>query len=164
MLINMPPNNHAKTKRQSSLKTATVNTTISKIHMPLRQHSTGSNTLYMCNMNVWSDDAMTSFTLHKWPEIPKSGANLAGVMVKGYPHMPLRAYHNGLNMLYMSNMDVEAVWDGYQPQIWCYGIIFTPQVTLSSLIWGKLGRCNGRRMHPYVLETACQWLKHLLYV
>jgi hypothetical protein len=45
-----------------------------------------------------------------------------------------------------------------------YGIIFTPQVTLTSQIWGQLGRCNGIWVQPYALETAYQWLKHFVYV
>ena len=30
-------------------------------------------------------------------------------------------------------------------------IISTPQVNLTSQIWGQLGRCNGKRVHPYAL-------------
>ena len=58
----------------------------------------------------------------------------------------------------------EAVWSRYQPQPWRYGIIFTPQVTLTSQILGQLGRCNCIRVHPYSLETAYQWLEHFIYV
>jgi hypothetical protein len=29
---------------------------------------------------------------------------------------------------------------------------------------GQLGQCNGIRLYPYALETAYQWLKHLIYV
>ncbi len=58
----------------------------------------------------------------------------------------------------------ESVWSGYQPQPWCCGIIFTPQVTLTSQIWGQLGRCNGIRVHAYSLESTYQWLKHSVYV
>jgi hypothetical protein len=58
----------------------------------------------------------------------------------------------------------EAFWSGYQPQPWRCGIIFTPQVTLTSQIWGQLGQCNDVRVHPYSLETTYQWLKHYIYV
>ncbi len=57
-----------------------------------------------------------------------------------------------------------AVWGGYQPQPWCCGIIFTLQVTLTSQIWGRLGRCNGILVHPYSLETTYQYFKHFIYV
>jgi hypothetical protein len=58
----------------------------------------------------------------------------------------------------------EVVWGGYQPQPWYYGIIFTPQMTLTTQIWGQLGWCNGIRVQPYARETAYQWLKHFIYV
>ena len=35
--------------------------------------------------------------------------------------------------------------------------------TISPQIWGRLGRCNGIRVHPHALETAYQWLKHFVY-
>jgi len=56
----------------------------------------------------------------------------------------------------------EVVWGGYQPQPWCYGIIFTAQVNLNSQIQisGQLGWCNGIQVYPYGLQTACQWLRH----
>jgi hypothetical protein len=34
---------------------------------------------------------------------------------------------------------------------------------MSPQIWGRLGRCNGIRVHPYSLETAYQWLKPFVY-
>ncbi len=61
-------------------------------HLPLKQHTNCSNTLYMFTMDVWSGlkwisvdislsyDVMTVFALLKWPWLPKSGANLAGVI------------------------------------------------------------------------------------
>ena len=45
-----------------------------------------------------------------------------------------------------------------------YGIIFTPQVTLNTQIWGQLGRGYGIRVEPYALETAYQWLKYFVYM
>ncbi len=59
---------------------------------------------------------------------------------------------------------LEAVWMGYQPQPWHCGIIFTPQVTLTSQILSHFGMCNGIRVKPYAPETAYRWLKHFLYV
>jgi hypothetical protein len=56
------------------------------------------------------------------------------------------------------------VWGGCQPQPWHYGIISTPQVTLSLQIWGQPGRCNGIRVHLFALEPAHQRLKHFAYV
>ncbi len=172
-------------------------------------------------------DFMASFSLHKWPWRPKSGAHLVGVIVWGCNHMALRQHTNSSNTLYMSNMDVwsglrwilastmtlwhhfcstsnpdfpnlgptclvsryegaptcpwdsipmaqtlclclvwmyEVVWGGYKPQTWRNDIIFTPKVTLTSQIWGQLGRCHGVRVQPYTLETAYQGLKHFVYV
>ena len=40
----------------------------------------------------------------------------------------------------------------------------SPQVTLTSQIWGQLGQCNSIRVHPYSLETTYQWFKHFIYV
>ncbi len=34
---------------------------------------------------------------------------------------------------------------------------------MSPQIWGRLGRCNGIRVHLYSLETAYQWLKPFVY-
>ena len=48
----------------------------------------------------------------------------------------------------------EVVWGIYQPQTWRNDIIFTSQLTLTSQIWGQLGQCNSKRVHPYVLETT----------
>ncbi len=54
-------------------------------------------------------EVMASFLLHKWPCLPKSGANLAGVTVLGCNHMALRQHTNGSITLNMSKMDV---WSG----------------------------------------------------
>ena len=35
--------------------------------------------------------------------------------------------------------------------------------TMSPQIWGRLGQCNGIRVHPYSLETAYQLLKPFVY-
>jgi hypothetical protein len=37
-------------------------------------------------------------------------------------------------------------------------------MALTFQIWWQLGWCNGIRLHPYALETAHQWLKHIVYV
>jgi hypothetical protein len=37
-------------------------------------------------------------------------------------------------------------------------------MALTFQIWGQLGRCNGIRVLPCILETAYQWLKHFVYV
>ncbi len=54
-------------------------------------------------------DVMASFSLHKWPWLPRSGANFVSVTVRGCNHIPLRQDKNDSNTLYMSNMDV---WSG----------------------------------------------------
>ena len=51
-------------------------------------------------------DVMALFSLQKWPWFPRSRANFASVTVKGCTHMPLGQHNNGLNTLYMSNMNV----------------------------------------------------------
>ena len=55
----------------------------------LKQHTDATNTLYMSNMDVWSGlvdvslnhEVVASFLLLKWTWSPKSGGNLASVMV-----------------------------------------------------------------------------------
>ena len=54
-------------------------------------------------------EVIATFSLYKWPWVPKSGANLANVMVWGCTHMPLRQHTNGSNSLCMIDMDV---WSG----------------------------------------------------
>ncbi len=51
-------------------------------------------------------EVIATFSLYKWPWVPKSGANLANVMVWGCTHMPLRQHINGSRVFYMCNMDV----------------------------------------------------------
>ena len=108
-----------------------------------------------------------SFPLLKWPWLPKYVANfLAGVMVYGCTHMPLRQHNNGSNTFYMPNMDV---WSGLR---WISASTMTLWHHFHSscdrespnLGWGQLGRCNCIRVHPYSLETAYQWRKHFVYV
>ncbi len=49
-------------------------------------------------------DVMTSFSLHKWPWIPKSdGANLASGTIQWCTYMSLRQHTNGSNTLHLSN-------------------------------------------------------------
>ncbi len=55
---------------------------------------------------------MVLLSLHKPPRIPKSGTNLAGVMILRCTHMPLRKHTNGSNTLYMSNRMYEVVLSG----------------------------------------------------
>ena len=58
----------------------------------------------------------------------------------------------------------EVVWVGCQPQPWSCGIISTPQWELNPQIWGQHGQCNGIRVQPYAIETACQCLKHFVWL
>ncbi len=55
----------------------------------------------------------------------------------------------------------EAVWGRHRPHPWCCGIISTPQVTLTSQIWGQLGWCNGMGAHmcPWDSITIAQTLR-----
>jgi hypothetical protein len=78
-------------------------------HIPLRQHTNGSNSLYMSNMDVWSNLRWTlASNMMLWHHF-QSGANLASVTVQECNHMLLRQHTNSLNTVYMSNMDV---WSG----------------------------------------------------
>jgi hypothetical protein len=51
----------------------------------------------------------------------------------------------------------EAIWGGYQPQPWGYGIISTPQVTLTSQIWANLAGVTvlGCNHMPLRQHTKC---------
>ena len=102
-------------------------------------------------------DVVASFPLLKWTRLPKSGGNWCN-------HTPLRKHANVSNTLYVSTWNCEVVWWEYQPQLWCWGIISTPQLKLNPQIWGQLGQCNGIRVKSYALETAYQWLKHFVCV
>ena len=51
-------------------------------------------------------DVAASFSLHKWPWVPRSGANLAAVTVYRCKHIALRQHTNCSITLYMSIMDV----------------------------------------------------------
>ncbi len=88
-------------------------------------------------------DVMTSLSLHKWPRLHKSGANLASGMVYGCTHIPLNSIPMAQSLYICLIWMYEAVWGGHQAHPWGCGIVSTPQVTLTSQIWGQLGRCNG---------------------
>jgi hypothetical protein len=173
--LTMPPHNHVK--RQQSRKTATVNTTISKTHMPLRQHTNGSNTLYILNMDVWSDPRwLQPQQLHHsiifTPQVTHTSPNLAPTWpvercCKKGAHIcprdsipmaqPLYKYLNGCTE--WSEVDISL---NHDLMIWHH---FHPTSNDPEFpIWGQLGRCNGIRVHPYVNETAHQGQKHFVYV
>ena len=112
-------------------------------------------------------DILASFTLHKWPILSKSGANVADTTELGYkgaPKCPWDSIPVAQTPCVYQLWMYEVVWGGYQPHPWCYGIIFTPQVTLNTQIWGQLGQCSCIKVPPYAFETAYQWLKHCVYV
>ena len=98
------------------------------------------------------------------PESPNLGATWPVWRYKGAPICPWDIIPMSQTLCKCLIWMSEAFWSGYQPQPWRCGIIFTPQVTLTSQIWGQLGRCNDVRVHPYSLETTYQWLKHYIYV
>ncbi len=75
----------------------------------------------------------------------------------------MRLHPYALEIVY-HNMEVGWVWGGYQPQPWYIGIIFTPQVTQNSQIWGHLGRHSNMMVHPYAHQTAYKWLEHFFHV
>jgi hypothetical protein len=79
--------------------------------------------------------------------------------------MPLRQYTNMAQTLCICLIWMYgAIWGGNQPQPWRYGIISTPQVKLTSQIWGQLGLCNRKRVQPYALEMAYQYGSNTLYM
>ncbi len=106
---------------------------------------------YVCEV-VWRGNQP-----QPWCCIPKSGANLAGVMEWKCTHLPLRQHTNMAQTLCIWLIWMyEAIWGRYWPQTWRCGIISTPQVKLTSQILGQLGCCNGIRAHPYAFEKAYQ--------
>jgi hypothetical protein len=80
----------------------------------LWQHTNGSNTLGMSNIDVWSDLRwMSASNMTLWhhfpstsnPEFPILGTTWPVEWHKG-THMPLRQHSNGSSPLYMSNKNV----------------------------------------------------------
>ena len=136
----------------------------------------GSNTLHISNMDVWSGlrvnislnhNLMISFLLHKWTwKFPKLGLTWLVEWYKdeGAPIYGLeKSYQRSKHFAYLIWM-FAGVWDGYQPQTWCYDIISTPQVT--SWIPKSGANLAGGMLYkpPYAFATAYQWLKHCVYV
>ncbi len=111
-------------------------------------------------------NVMVSFSLLRWRWLPKSaGANLAVLRYKGATIFPCDSIPMTQKLCICLLWMYEVVLGEYQPQIWHYGIIFIPQVTLTSQIfWGRLGWCHCIRVPPYFLEPAYQWLEHFVYV
>ena len=114
-----------------------------------------SSTLYMSNMDVRSTlKWMTASTVTKWHHfhsISDAESQICG------PTWPVEWYEGALTCPWDSIPKVqtlyiylrwnwEVVWGGCQPQTWCIGIVFTPQVTeripkfganlASGMIWG----------------------------
>jgi hypothetical protein len=129
--------------------------------MPLRQHTNGSNTLYIqfwggyqYQPQKWHNDIIFTWQMKLNVHIV-SGADLAGVTAQGCTQMPLIQHTSGSTTFYISTMHV---WSGLK---WISaptmthdamtGIIFTPQVTLDSQILGKVDQCNVIRVPPYAL-------------
>ena len=126
----------------------------------------GSNTLHISDMDVWSclrvnislsHNLMTSFLLHKWTsKFPKLGLTWLVEWYKdeGAPIYGLeKSYQRSKHFAYLIWM-FAGVWDGYQPQTWCYDIISTPQVT--SWIPKSGANLAGGMLYepPYAFETA----------
>ena len=113
-------------------------------------------------------DVMTSFSLHKWTWLPKSGTNLAGVTAYGCTQMPLRQHANGSNTWYMSNMDERSSLRWILVSTMTKWYCSTPQqASPNPQIWRQIGRYNGIsiRVHPYapwedsipMAQTICIW-------
>ena len=128
--------------------------------------------LYMSNMDVWSNLRWTSAsTMTLWhnfcsssdPDFPNLGPTWPVQKYESAPTWTWDSISMAQTLCTCLIWMYEVVWVGYQPQPWSYGIISTPQVTLSPQIEGQLGRCNGIRVHSHALETAYQWLKHFVY-
>ena len=114
-------------------------------------------------------DIMASFSLHKkkWlriPKFPKILNNFGQWNCMGAPTWLCDSIQVAQTPWICLIWMYEMVWGGYQLQSWHYGIIYTPQATPNSQIWGQLGQCNITRVHPYALETAYQWLKRCIYL
>ena len=146
--------------------------------MPLGQRINGSNTLYKSNMDVWSilrwiSASTKRFWHYDYVIIYTSQVTLIlsqirrqlgrCYIIRVHPCALERAYQWLKHFLYVQYGCMKyskAVWVGYQPQTWHYGIMYTPQLTMNYQIWGQLGRWIVIRVHTYAPETACQWLKY----
>ena len=143
------------------------------IHMLLRQHNNSLHTLYMSDMDVWRDLRWVSAsTMRLWhhfhsssdPDIPNLWPTRPVLQYKGATICPWDSFPKLKSLNIYQNWMYEEVWGGYPPLPWGYDVIFTPQVTLTSKIWGQLGQYNSIRVEQYALETAYQWFKHFIYV
>ena len=98
-------------------------------------------------------DVVASFPLHKWTWIPKSGVNLTSVTVWGCTHMTLRQHDiNGLNTLYMSNIDVWSSlrWISASTMTLCHHVHSSSDPESSNLVptWP---------VKPYKGASICPW-------
>jgi hypothetical protein len=124
----------------------------------------------MSNMDVWRGLrwVSTSFVMlwrhfhsSSGPDRPNLGATRPIKQYKGATVCPWDSIPM-LKTLYICLIWMcEEVWGGYQPQLWRYDVIFTPQMVLTYQIWGQLGPCNSTRVQPYALETTYQCFKYL---
>jgi len=121
---------------------------------------------------VWDENSlkkhdvmMALFSPHKWPRFPHFLGQLGWCgVIRFHPYGPWDSIPMAQTLFIHLIWMYEAVWGGYRPHPSCNGIIFTPQVTLDSQILGHLGKFNCKKVHPYALETAHQWLKHFVYI
>ena len=143
------------------------------IHMPLRKHSNGSNTLYLFKMDVGSSQkwisASNMMLWHHSHSTATQNSQIWGQLGRWngiwvHPYALETAFQWLKHFVYLIWMYEVVYWGGYQPQPRCYGIIPTQQATQNSQILGQLGPWNVIRVHPYGLETAYSWLKHFVYI
>jgi hypothetical protein len=129
----------------------------------------------MSNIDVWSGLMLVSASnMMLWhhfhstsdPDLPNlMGPSCLVLGYKGASILPWDSIPMAQTLCICLIWMYEVIWGGYQPQTWRYGIIFTPQVTLSSQIgWSQLGPCHCIRVPRYSLETAYQWLKRFVCV
>ncbi len=79
-----------------------------------------------------------------------------------HPYALETAYQR-LKHLYILLWMYEVVWSGCQPQPSHYGIISTPQVTLSPQIWGQPGHCNGSMPKAQTLCVCLLWITEAVW-
>ncbi len=104
-------------------------------HMPSRQHTSGSNSLYMSNMDVWSGLRwISASTMMLWQCFPpqenltshltsqmggqRGWCNNKGASICPWDSIPM-AQTLCICLIWMW----VASWGGYQPQLWCNGTI-----------------------------------------
>ncbi len=144
--------------------------------MPFRQHTNGSNTLFMSTMDVWSNlrwISASNMTLDSIIFTPQVNMNLQiwGQLGLGWCSNCIRVHSYALETAHQ--------WLKHFVNVY-YGCMKWSEVDISlnhggvasfpllKWVWTPKSGSNLAgiiiRVQPYALETACQWVKHFVYV